>query len=644
MCGIGGIYNPGGVDPKTAEKISGLLRHRGPDDEGYLFIDRNDNFIPAIGSDSITELRHLTHIKQVDESSTLVFIHRRLSIIDLTPSGHQPMISSESGNAIVFNGEIYNYPELRNELKNEGYTFKTESDTEVILASYDRWSERCVDHFLGMWAFSIFDRKRKALFCSRDRFGIKPFYYYETDNFFAFGSEIKALLSLKEVKTELDKVKSIEFLTNGNQNFFQDIIFKGIKLLPPGYNLTYSFNENSSELKKYYSIVLNDSLRKISIEDAIREFGNLVDNSIGMHLRSDVPVGTCLSGGLDSGTIIANLSSRGLPYKVNAFTAAFKGNKVDESEYVNRLQKIYDFSLFYTYPDSEKLWSELDTFLWHQERPVQSTSMFAQWEVMKKAHEKSVKVLLDGQGMDEILGGYSEFIGAFLMGEISHGNFPGFFKTLMDLRMNYRTSAVSNELLRAMFYYIPSGLRNRLYSAKRLGPTLINRKYSDVTKEIRYEKRIFNSVRETSLMSVTSILPSLLRYEDRSSMAFSVESRVPYLDHRLVEFCINLPDKYKIYNGWTKYVLRKSSENLLPADITWRKDKIGFATPEKDWVEKLGNHLISYVQKNEIPDVMDEDKLFKMINTGINDPLKLGEIWKFILFIRWYNVFKDNLR
>jgi asparagine synthase (glutamine-hydrolysing) len=639
MCGIAGIFNPAGFSTETVTGVSKLVRHRGPEDEGYLFVDNAGKFRIAKGSDTISELSYLEPVKKLIGDTWLTFIHRRLSIIDLSPTGHQPMVFEKNGTAIIFNGEIYNYLELREELKKYGYYFNTESDTEVILASYDYWSERCVDHFLGMWSFSIYDPQRNILFCSRDRFGIKPFYYFEQENFFAFGSEIKVLLSLPQVRSRLDRRKAIEFLVNGNQNFGSDTIFNGCKLLPPGNNLIYDFNKRNVTVTNYYQVQLTDSLSNISLEEAIEEFGTLVDNSLSLHLRSDVPIGSCLSGGLDSGTIISNLSRRDLPYKLSAFTASFPDLPIDESVFITELNKQYGFNVHYTYPDPAKLWNELDIFLWHQERPVQSTSMYAQWEVMKIAHEHSVKVLLDGQGMDEILGGYSEFIGAFLLGQLSKGYFIKFFHTLSDLKSNYRTSSVSNELSRALFYYVPENLRNGIYSANRLGPSLISKKYQDELKDIKFEKRIFNSVRETSMMSISNILPSLLRYEDRSSMAFSVESRVPYLDHRLVEFCINLPDDFKIYKGWTKYVLRKSSERYLPSDITWRKEKLGFITPEKVWVEALMNEIIEYVQKNPIPDIINPDRLISLIKGGINDRIKLGEIWKVILFIRWFKVF-----
>lgn len=644
MCGIAGIYYPAGIDPGVLVKISDVIRHRGPDDEGFMVV--NDKNEPCLlrGKQTIPELGYLPAAETCTGPVKLAFIHRRLSIIDLTPAGHQPMMMPEAGLSIVYNGEVYNYIELREELRTFGYSFVSESDTEVILNSYRQWSEKCVDHFIGMWAFAILDRNRNVLFCSRDRFGIKPFYYYEEPGLFAFASEIKALFSLPQVKPVPDETKAIEFLVNSNMNFHGATFFRGINELPQGHNMIYDLGSRESSVSRYYRLPSPGPAGTVSRDEAVKKFSELIDSSISIHLRSDVPVGSCLSGGLDSGTILTRLAGSNLPYGVSTFTAAFPGNNVDETAYVKALRKRYNFSDYYTYPDLDKVMNEADLFLWHQELPVQSTSMFAQWEVMKLAHQHSVKVLLDGQGMDEILGGYSEFTGSYLLGKLSHGHIAEFMRAYRELKENYKTSSVNNELFRALFYYLPPSLRNRVYSYRRIGPSVISKDYNDVLRSVRFETRISNSMRETSVMSINNILPALLRYEDRSSMAFSVESRVPYLDHRLAEFCVSLPDDLKIYRGWTKYILRKSSEPYLPAEITWRKEKLGFVTPERLWTEQLKNQLNTFVQDNKIPAIIDKNILLGRIANGTNNSILLGEIWKIILFIKWYNVFKlrDN--
>ena len=440
MCGIAGIFDKSGIDLSKTILISNVMRHRGPDDEGFLFVDSNSNVTLHRGQSTIKELMGLTPVSDYIGFVKLAFIHRRLSIIDLKPTGHQPMCIPEAGLYIVFNGEIYNYLELRAELEKLGHSFSTESDTEVILASYREWSEKCVEHFIGMWAFTILDQNKDILFCSRDRFGIKPFYYSEKKGFFAFGSEIKALLLLPQIKSVLDKTKAIEFLVNGNQNFYTNTFFTGINELPPGHNLIYRFTEENSSLFSYYKLSLSKLRDNISMDEAIREFSQLVNNSITLHLRSDVPVGTCLSGGLDSSTLVAFMARKKLPYGLNSFTASFPGMTIDEAPYIKELRELYNFNDFYTFPDFQKTWQEIDVFLSYQELPVQSTSMLAQWEVMKLAHQNSVKVLLDGQGMDEILGGYSEFVGSHLLGQITGGHLIKFIRTVKDLCFNYRTS------------------------------------------------------------------------------------------------------------------------------------------------------------------------------------------------------------
>jgi asparagine synthase (glutamine-hydrolysing) len=638
MCGIAGIYNPSGVDTRFLTEISKTIRHRGPDDEGFMIIDQNNSVQYLKGRDTITELANLPSVETFTGAARLAFVHRRLSIIDLSPAGHQPMVASEFGLSIVYNGEIYNYLELRLELQHLGYTFKTESDTEVILLSYKQWSENCVSHFIGMWAFAIFDHNKNILFCSRDRFGIKPFYYYEKPGLFAFASELKALFALPQIKPEMDEAKAIEFLVNSNMNFQGKTFFSGIYHLNQGHNMVYDLKTGKSSVQKYYQLQISNSLDNISPNDAVSQFSDLIESSIKLHLRSDVPVGSCLSGGLDSGTILARVMSAGLTNKFSTFTAAFPGSHVDETKYIRALKERYDFSDFYTYPDLNKILREADLFLWHQELPVQSTSMFAQWEVMKLAHEHSVKVLLDGQGMDEILGGYSEFTGSYLLGMLTKGRFHKFLKAYSDLKSNYKTSSILNELSRASFYYLPEIFRYRFYSARRIGSSIISRNYNDVLKEMKFPERITNSMKETSVNSINNILPALLRYEDRSSMAFSVESRVPYLDHRIAEFCLNLPDELKIHKGWTKYILRKSSEPYLPNDITWRKEKFGFVTPERLWTEQVKEHVYEIVMENNIPAIIDRRNLLNILQSRINDNIKYGEIWKILLFIRWHNL------
>jgi asparagine synthase (glutamine-hydrolysing) len=639
MCGIAGIYSRNGFLPPMAVKMSEKLSHRGPDDEGFLFVDFDNKCEFLKGGSTIKELSGLSLAENYGKKARLGLIHRRLSIIDLKPTGHQPMSYVSGDVHIVFNGEIYNYIEIKEELIKQGYHFVTESDTEVIIASYLHWGEKCVDHFIGMWSFVILDHKNRLLFCSRDRFGIKPFYYFKEDGIFIFASEVKAILVYEGITPKLDKSNAIEFLINGNQYFRGKTFFDNICQLPPGHNLVYDLDNNQVIIKEFYSIPSREELSKIGICDAIYEFDRLVDDAIRLHLRADVPIGSSLSGGLDSANIVARLVKKNLPYKVNTFTASFPGHSIDESHYVRKLKEKYDIIDHYTFPDPIKLWQEADKFLWHQEMPLQSTSPFAQWEVMNMAKECSIKVLLDGQGMDEILGGYSEFVGAYLLGLFTGGRLLKAFKSIKDLKSNYKTSSISNELGRSIFQYLPQFLKTNIYSSRRLAPSMINTKYRNLSREVKFERRISNSIRETSIMSINNNLPVLLRYEDRNSMAFSIESRVPYLDHRLVEFCVNIPDDYKVRSGWTKYILRKTSQPFLSDEITWRKTKLGFVTPEKHWLGIVHWELRSLMEQKDIPNIIDKDALIKVLNSDIDKQLDLAELWKIILFIRWFNLF-----
>ncbi len=639
MCGIAGIINPTGIEPGILTKISSIIKHRGPDDEGFMVIDECNETHLLKGKHSIPEFDHLPSAEALSGVVKLAFVHRRLSVNKGGAVGHQPLMQSETGLSIVYNGVIYNNAELRQELETLGYKFENGNDAEVILNSYLYWSDLCVNHIVGMWAFAIFDQNKKILFCSRDRFGIKPFYYYEKPELFVFASEIKVILSLPGINAALDEENSIEFLVNSNMNFHGKTFFRGINELQQGHNLIYDLGKQRLSVYRYYQLPISGIHDFISPHEALERFNELIDSSLNCHLSSDFPVGTSLSGGLDSCTILTRMLNKNLPYRVNTFTAAFPGNNADETTYIQALRKRYDFSDYYTYPDINKVLSEAELFFWHQEQPVQNTSMFAHWEVIKLANQHSVKVLVNGQGMDEILGGYSEFVGSFLFGKLTGGHIIEFINEYSKLKNNYKTSSINNELFRTLFYYLPSALRNNIYSRKRIGPSIISKDYNYVLKRIRFEKRISNSMSETSVMSINNILPALLRYDDRNSMAFSIESRMPFLDHRLVEFCVNLPDNLKIYSGWTKYILRKSSEPYLPPEITWRKDKFGFVTPEKIWTDNFKKHIHDFMMGSNMPAIIDKNKMAEILTCEEDNSIKIGEIWKLLLFVKWFNTF-----
>lgn len=567
MCGIAGLVSfQGSVERSLVKKMTDTIAHRGPDGEGCWISD-----------DGQTGLGH-----------------RRLSIIDLSVAAAQPMADVSERYVITFNGEIYNYPELRKELISSGVTFRTESDTEVLLALYIRHGEKCVDFIDGMFAFVIRDNKERSLFIARDRFGEKPLYYYKDQKRFVFASEMKAIFAA-DVKKEYDPKRLHYYLS---YNLYQDpndagsTFFRDIRQLEPGHFMTVNA-EGIVKQTKYWEVSAEKQIQ-ISEADAREKFDFLLRRSIERRLRSDVPVGSSLSGGLDSSTIVLLINKMKLPgQEQKTFSARFKNFDRDEGKYIDLiLNSARDIRGFATWPD-ESAMEDLDRIWFHQEEPFGSASIVAQWAVMKLAKENNVTVLLDGQGADEILGGYRTFFSPLLNRLYANrdSRFEEERKALEGSRnFQYTAGTSTRMMLRYPRMFGTLSATKRLF-VKPPAKTVQQPKYNpDFAKQVKewthplqgiynddvkkLQKRIFEQ----------SGFSPLLRYADRNSMAFSRELRLPFLEHELVEFCISLPDHFKISNGWTKRLLRDTYAKLLPEDICWRKDKVGFEAPQSVWM------------------------------------------------------------
>ena len=642
MCGIAGIVSSEGVQPSDLEKMSRLLKHRGPDDEGFLLIKDDNNFIHLKGVDSITELNHLPSISDFNSSNnySIGFLHRRLSIIDLSAAAHQPMSYQNDNFFITYNGEIYNYKEIKTELLAKGYKFHSDSDTEVILASYIEWGKACINKFVGMWAFAIYDKIKKQVFLSRDRFGIKPLYYSVNGNKIAFASEIKALLALDFVSSQADHKSVVEYISYGAVNDSSDNLFADVKQVPPAHNLTIDINTFKTTVEEYYNLEQKVKEYSFTSSDYINSFRDIFKNSIDLHLRSDVPVGSCLSGGLDSSSIVAYAVSQMDGKKLKTFTASYHQKEIDESYFAKLVSGHFkNIDPYYTYPTIENYWGDLDKLTWYQDLPIHSTSMYAQWEVMKLTHANGIKVVINGQGSDEILGGYYNFAGLYLIELIKKGNVLKFFSEFGKIKNRF-TPTIYTDLARALFYFMPESFQRIIRTEKRIGPAFISEEYKKQYQNIKMPVRGGKNFKEHSFNSIHYGLQSLLRYEDRNSMAFSVESRVPFLDHRLVEFSIALKNEWKVRDGWSKYILRKAVEPLLPKEVVWRKNKMGFLTPQKMWKKGLQEKLTSYVNETSIPEIIDRKYLLKLCSSDLNNTFHLSEFWKMISFLKWAEVFK----
>jgi asparagine synthase (glutamine-hydrolysing) len=606
MCGIVGTLNLDGspVDTNLLREMTGCLKHRGPDDEGYVLIDISKaRCEPRAGHDTTPEIRQAAkHIlAPLEFPADLAFGHRRLSIIDLSPAGHQPMCNEDKDICIVYNGEIYNYQQIRRELVTSGHQFQSNTDTEVVVHAYEEWGTDCLQKFNGMWAFAIWDGKEKKLFCSRDRFGIKPFYYFFDSERFLFASEIKALLVADFVPKKQNDRAVYDYLAYWLIDHVEETFFAGVRQLKGGYYLELHQGEKVPRVQQYYDIPLGNKPDGLSEEEYERQFYKLFEDSVRLRLISDVPVGSCLSGGLDSSSVVCVIDKlmREQGVKVpgtegvqKTFSARYEDRRHDEGSFIQSVAEKARVDAHYTYPTAEGLIQKLERLMWHQEQPFTSTSIYAQWEVFELVKTSGVKVVLDGQGGDELLAGYLSYL---------TGLFSDFIKALQwrslitEFRADWQLphNAINIALLIAAFEILPQSMKNTVRRIMRVG----GNRWIDKNFAARFEEYPpVDSGREKSgassftLQSYRSIMstsiPSYLRYEDKNSMAHSVEARVPFLDHRLVEFAFSLPWNQKIFRGTRKRILRNAMKGIIPESVRNRKDKIAFGTPEDIWFKK----------------------------------------------------------
>ena len=542
MCGIAGqyCYQGGRPDRRLLADMSERLAHRGPDGEG-------------------------THINR---STGLV--HRRLAIIDLSPDGLQPMTNEDSSLWLVFNGEIYNFVELREELAKKGHTFYSKSDTEVILHAYEEWGHDCLARFNGMWAFALWDEKKQELFCARDRFGIKPFYYTTAGGSFLFASEIKALLAHPDTGNKPDDKMLCTYLAWGVQDHCSHTMFDGILQIAPAHALVVTRDGIQSPYQ-YWDVKVNPEIRGNENDETVAaHFRELLLEAARIHLRSDVAVGTCLSGGIDSSTLtvlINTLIRSEAPESVGArqktFSVVFSDTKFDESRYIDEVVAATGVDADRTEPAPDQLWDDIDRLVYLQDEPFGSLSIYAQYCVMRLAAKK-VKVVLDGQGADELIAGYLGYQGSYIRGLLRTYHWG---TALREIAGSLREHRDFFQSARQQLH-----VRRTRRGLLKCTPETIDR-YQGTLDEVLHRE----------LLSTN--LPALLHYEDRNAMAFSLESRVPYLDVRLVEYVASLPLSQKVRAGVTKVALRTAIRGKVPESVRCRRDKMGFVTPEECWMK-----------------------------------------------------------
>ena len=634
MCGIAGIlgFDRTTIDSQLLKSLSDTLSDRGPDDVGFL------------GWSRTTPVQISRHPEAV-EGNSLYLVHRRLSILDLTPSGWQPMGTPDGRYYITFNGEIYNYLELQTQLKALGHQFHSHCDTEVLLAAYAQWGVKALTELVGMFAFAILDTCDRKLILARDYFGIKPLYYTYYRDGFAFASEIKALLNLPGVNRQVNPQRLYDYLRSGRTDYGSHTLFADIVQLPPAHYLEISLNHpRQTQLVKYWQLDLNQRL-ELSFQDATEKLRELFLDNIRLHLRSDVPVGAALSGGIDSSAIVMAMHYlQGKNLELHTFSYIADDPILSEEKWVDLVGQAAGAFVHKVQPQPEELIADLEHLIYLQDEPFGSTSMYAQYRVFHKAREVGIKVMLDGQGADEILGGYRPYIATRLASLLSQGQWAKASKFWQKASKLPDTGKLGL-LIRAGGLLLPPSLQS---SARRLVgkeqiPSWINANWlikNGAIAKLPLQPNSRELLREQLHQAlVETSLPMLLRYEDRNSMAHSIESRVPFLTPALVNFVFSLPEEFIINSdGTSKAIFRQAMRGIVPDAILDRRDKIGFATPEQRWLTTLRpwveNVLHSEVAsqipalnynivKQELQEVLDGRQPFDF------------RVWRWVNLIRW---------
>lgn len=632
MCGIWASLHP-----EATRAAIDIVTHRGPDGGGWRTYQT-----PA---------------------GELALGHRRLAIIATDNSGLQPMSYDNGRYWVVFNGEIYNYRELRAELKDYGRSFATLSDTEVLLAAYAEWGESCLQKFNGMFGFVIYDVAERRLFVARDRFGVKPVYILANERGLAIASEIKQLTTLSSFAAKVNLPRLRDFFMSGVIDHTSETLFASVTQLRGGEFFSLDLDRWSVgkplPVRRWHVLPNSDTVMP-SLDEAVDRFDWLMRDSVKLRLRADVPVGSCLSGGLDSSTIVclAHQASRGKSEGgYHTFTCAFDDPGLDEWSYAQAVIAQCHNVPHIVKPVANDLWNAIDDMIWHQDEPFGSTSIFAQWSVFKEARAAGITVMLDGQGADELLAGYHTVFGAVLAGFLLRGDWTGFRRELKAIRKRHKTSLERLALLTAASAprLQPLVSLSRPFMSKAVSePLWINRdllenefaSYNAATSPPKRDNESPLGHLCRTQLTATSI-PMLLHFEDRNSMAHSIEARVPFLDYRLVEYAIALGEMHKVLDGETKVLLRRSMASVIPEKVLHRQDKLGFPTPEQRWFQgELKDKVLQACRETiaAYPSIFNQ----AAAQTNVSDMLAgrrpfSPSVWRIMCFGRWAERFNASL-
>jgi asparagine synthase (glutamine-hydrolysing) len=620
MCGILASFTNLDNNIDTFNLALNKLSHRGPDDFGTKIIDTNNG--------------------------RLILGHRRLSIIDLTSRGHQPMNSLDLRYTIVYNGEIYNYKEIRNELINSGHIFYTETDTEVLLTAWTKWNIDCIHKFNGMFSFAIYDHFENCITCVRDQFGIKPLFYYFDENTLIFSSEIDSITTIKPECNTIELQNSYDYLTWGGYDEKNTTFYKGIKQLKPAHYININLNNFKETICNWWRPNICEN-KQITFNEAKEELRTLFLENISYNLRSDVPVGITLSGGIDSSAIACAIRYLNPKAEINTFSYIAKNSVHSEEKWVDNINQHIGAIGHKIIIEPEDIITDLDDLINCQGEPFGSTSIYAQYRVYKLASENNIVVTLDGQGADELLAGYSGFPSYRVRSLIDKNDFLGAYKFLKNWS-KWPGRSMNRGLQEVLYEILPTSLRTNLlqltnnefrldwFNSKYFMNTNVDTIYGTRqinTKDI-IERRLVNQLRRRLLGHG---LNSLLRHGDRNSMKWTIEGRVPFLSPKIAEFVLQLPENFLISNfGETKYIFKEALRGIVPDMILDRRDKIGFVTPELTWLKKMDKKLIKYLDIAESIPFLNVDKCRSEFTSIINGEKKFSsESWRLINYCRW---------
>lgn len=622
MCGIVGIIR---FDAKPIKKeflmhLMQAIKHRGPDSEGVLLDGR-----VGLG-------------------------HVRLSILDLTEAGHQPMMDPTGRYTIIQNGESYNYIELREELQSMGYSFKTQTDTEVVLNGYIAWGEKVLDRLNGMFAMAIYDKQNQSLFLARDRFGVKPMYYYVEEGQMVFASEIPAILKALPDKPKANDNAIFDYLVFNRTDQTEDTFFAGIYKLQHGCCITMDlkkkYTKETLPIRKWYNLDkhvkdLKLEIADLSYEQAKARYMDLFKKAIELRLRSEVPWGVCLSGGLDSSAITATIIKELKKPDVHSFSAVYgKESKADESNFIDEFKGIVP-NMHYIYPDAERLFTHLDEYVRIQGEPTPTTSPYALYCILSEA-SKYVKVILDGQGSDEAIAGYEYISGLYYKSLLTHFKWRRLVKEVVQYALLHKSW---RHLKYMAFFMLPSKIRTKVRVNQRgyVNPAFVEKHKGSVIADKLYGT---NTMEEMLIAHFEYKLEHLTKWGDRNTMAFGVEGRSPFLDKDLVEFSIALNDDLKIKGGYTKFILREVMHGIMPEKVRLRVDKKGFSVPQDEWFrtekfKKLVKDILSsesFAKRGYF--VPEEAK--KLYQRHLSGEINISkDIWKWINLELWFREYID---